>query len=489
MRLDVSQQLRLQQQMRLSPRMIQAMEILQLPMMALQERIEQELSSNPCLEQQEGSGEVEGGPAPAEEPSRGDEPLVLTTDRQRQADFERLDGFGEAHGEDVEWAERPFRAAVSGERDAKMDALANTPAPGESLADHLLRQWAFVEAPEPVKEAGRKMIAVIDDNGYLRTPPEDLAGGDPPVAMQELSAALPLVQKLDPPGVAARDLRECLLLQLEAEAEAGGDVGLQRLLVSEHLREIELNHIPQIARRTGKSVAAVKAALSALGRLDPRPGRLFGGLPASYVIPDAVVDLDEEGNVVVTMRQGELSTLRISHEYEKLARSRGVDRKTRDFIRQNLRSAQWLLGAIRQRRHTVRRVIEEVFAAQREFLERGPEALRPLPMTEVAGRVSVHVATVSRAVAGKYVQTPRGIFPVRMFFSGGTTTASGQELAWDAVKARLREIVDQEDKSKPLDDEAIAGALSTAGVKIARRTVAKYRSLLNISPARQRRRY
>ena len=189
------------------------------------------------------------------------------------------------------------------------------------------------------------------------------------------------------------------------------------------------------------------------------------------------------------MADGNQPTLYISKAYRRMARDRGTDRQVRQFIQKNVRSAQWLIGAIQQRRATVRRVVEEVFKVQKPFLEEGPEALRPLPMAEVANKVGVHVATVSRAVAGKHVQTPRGIYPLRMFFSGGTTTAGGQDVAWDAVKAKLREIVDAEDKTKPLNDDELAEELKKHGLDIARRTVAKYRSLLDIPSTRKRRKY
>jgi RNA polymerase sigma-54 factor len=202
-----------------------------------------------------------------------------------------------------------------------------------------------------------------------------------------------------------------------------------------------------------------------------------------------IVELDESGEPVVSMADGNTPNLGISEYYRQAARDRSTDRSARQFLRKNIRSAQWLIGAIAQRRHTIFRVTQEVFRVQREFLETGHEALRPLPMAEVAEKVGVHVATVSRAVAEKYVQTPRGIFPLRMFFSGGTRTADGEDVSWGAVQARLREIVENENKSAPLGDEQLADALRAEGIDIARRTVAKYRGLLNIPPARKRREY
>ena len=479
--------------MKLSPRLIQAMEILQLPMLALAERIDEELSSNPCLELQETPDDADAADQQQDKsPDRGEETLVVDADGDNKTDFARLADFGEAYAEDLGWADRPYRrAGGAGDDDAKLMAMANTPAPEQSLAEYLLDQWTFVEAPDEIKAAGRVIISNVDDDGYLRMSLDELAEqSDTPVMdTHTLQAALAMVQKLDPPGVAAHDLRECLLIQLNIETEAGHDVELPRLLVAEFLREIELNHIPQIAKRTGHSVQEIKEAIASLGRLDPRPGRIIGQRAVPYIIPDAMVDLDDDGSVIVTMRDGNTPTLKVSQTYREMARSRQADAGTKKFIRNNLRSAQWLISAIKQRRQTVRRVIEEVFAAQRDFLERGPETLKPLPMAKVASKVGVHVATVSRAVAGKYIQSPRGIFPLRMFFSGGKTTDDGQDIAWDAIKVKLQDVIDNEDKSNPLNDDQIAKALRENGIKIARRTVAKYRNLLDIPPARQRKEY
>jgi len=233
----------------------------------------------------------------------------------------------------------------------------------------------------------------------------------------------------------------------------------------------------------------VKTAIENLAHLNPRPGSVVGQRSAPIIMPDVILEVGDDGEVVVRMTEGNTPQLHISRMYRRLARDRSADKEARHFIQKNIRSAQWLIGAIQQRRETVRRVVEEVFKVQREFLESGTEALKPLPMMDVAGKVGVHVATVSRAVAGKYVQTPRGIFPIRMFFSGGTTTAEGQDVSWDAVKFKLKEVIDAEDKSNPLNDDEIMKAMAAHGITMARRTVAKYRDLLGIPPARKRRQY
>jgi len=493
MALDLSHQFRLEQQMKLSPRIIQAMEILQLPMMALQERIDAEMESNPVLELLEEGVDEQAPPAEVEQAAdRGEREMVVDADGDNSEDFQRLADFEDEFGPEAVRSEAPLRprAQRPGERDRKMDAMANTPAPSQSLDEYLLEQWAFVEADEDVKEAGRVIITNLDADGYLRVPLADLAdGAGESITPASFDDALRVVQTLDPLGVAARDLKECLGIQLAAEAAAGRDVSLETQLVAHFLGDIEMNRLPRIARRTGRTVDQITRAIENLSHLNGRPGLLVGQRQVPGIRPDVVVDVDEDGEVTIAMTDGNSPHLRISRSYRRLARDRKTGKETRDFLRKSIRSAQWLIGAIQQRRQTVFRVVTEVFRVQREFLEAGPEALRPLPMAHVARKVGVHVATISRAVAGKYVQTPRGVFPLRMFFSGGTKTADGRDVAWDAVRVQLKEVIDAEDKSSPLNDDQLAAELSKRGVVIARRTVAKYRKLLDIPPARKRRRY
>jgi RNA polymerase sigma-54 factor len=494
MRIEASQQLRLEQQMRLAPRIIQAMEILQLPMMALQERIDSELESNPVLEMREAEADEAAAGEPAEErpEERGEQALVVESGNGHQDDFKRLADFEDEYGPEFIQPDAPFRPARAStdERDPKMEAMANAPAPSESLNEHMLNQWSFVEVGEDIKAAGRLIINYIEDDGYLRTPLEELPGKtNQPVTAEALAAALRRVQQLDPAGVGARDLTECLLIQLAAETAAGRDMTLETEIVTNHLRDVEMNRLPQIARKAGRPVEQINAAIDNLSRLNPFPGHLVGSRNVPVVSPDALVEIDDDGEIYVTMSDGNSPRLRISNSYRRLAKSRRTERDARQFIQRNIRSAQWLISAIQQRRDTVRKVVEEVFLVQRDFLEHGKEALRPLPMADVANKVGVHVATISRAVAGKYVQTPRGIFPLRMFFSGGTTRADGQDVSWDAVKAKLKEVVAAEDKANPLNDDELAEELGRNGIEIARRTIAKYRGLLNIPPARKRKEF
>jgi len=494
MRLNVSQHLGLHQQMKLAPRIIQAMEILQLPMLALQERIDAEMEANPVLEAQSPDVDVDDSPDESDTSDRGEQDMVVNDESGNSDDFERLADFTDEYGVEFNGIDAPPRSAVQlpGERDRKLDAMSNTPAPGESLNQYLMGQWAFIEASEEVKSAGKLIISLIDEDGYLRTELGELGElGDRENAFgaDTLSEALAMVQTLEPVGVGARDLAECLMLQLQAEARAGMDVSVEMLLVSRFLRDIEMNRLPKIAQRAGKSIEEIKEAIANLSHLNPRPGLLISQRSAPIITPEILVDIDRQGQLVVSMADASSPQLCISEDYRRLARDRTTETATRRFLQKNIRSAQWLVEAIAQRKRTIQRVAAEVFIAQRGFLENGKEALKPLPMADIAAKVGVHVATVSRAVAGKYVQTPRGIYPLRMFFSGGTKTAEGKDVAWDVVRAKLQEVIDNEDKSNPLNDDKLAEELSRKGFKIARRTVAKYRRILDIPPARKRKQF
>ena len=477
--------------MKMAPRIIQAMEILQLPMMALQERIEAEIQSNPVLEVHEAGVDDEAPPATVDEgQERGDRAMVVDDAKGNSDDFERLADFEAEFGPEFARSDAPASAPPPGpgERDRKMDAMANTPAPEISLDEYLLDQWRFVDGSDPVHRAGELLITYIDADGYLRTPLEELAKhATPGITLDHLREALKLIQTLEPTGMGARNLQECLLLQLAVEQQAGMDVSLEIELVTHFLRDIEMNRLPQIAKRLNQDIEKIKRAIENLSHLTPRPGSLVGQRTVPVVTPDIVVDYDENGEVYISLADGNSPRLYISKNYQRMARDRTTDAGAKDFLRRNIRSAQWLMSAIEQRRHTVRRVAEEVFKVQRAFLDSGEEGLRPLPMADVAQRVGVHVATVSRAVSGKFVQTPRGIFPLRMFFSGGTTTAAGEDVSWDAVKAKLKEVIDAEDKAEPLNDDELADEMKKHGIDLARRTVAKYRGLMEIPSARKRR--
>jgi len=498
----------MRQEMRqlLTPRMIQSMEILQLPLMALEERIEQELQSNPVLELREGDADSPE-PAPADEDAahpkeqftEDERALVVKENSDQSEDFNRLSKLSE-YLENEEFATNGshFRqpASYDGERDKKMDAMNNTAARGQTLVEHLLEQWAFVECSPSVRKAGQIIINSIDAEGYLRVKLEDIQKeSQTPLALADFQEALRWVQTLEPPGIGARNLQESLLLQLAAVEEdkdlsAGHDFALERALITDHLKDLEMNRYPQISRKLARPIEEIQRAVHHLSRLTPFPGKQIGGEDAPPVTPDALIYLDPETKrYEIEMTHDPAPNLYISGMYRKMLKDRTQDKKTREFLSNNVRSARWLIESIEQRRSTILRVIRVVVDAQRDFFDKGAEFLKPLPMILVADQLGIHVATVSRAVSEKWIQTPRGVFPLRRFFSGGTTDAQGQDMSWDAVKEKLKMIIGNEDTLNPLNDDEIVAQLKAQGIDLARRTVAKYRKILNIPTARQRRKF
>ncbi len=520
MRFETSQSMRLGQTMKMAPRMIQSMEILQMPLAELQERIEEELESNVALELVEASPETPAADGPAHEPPP-DVPLRID-ERGGAEEFARLERFQSENPDaadnefadgsdraglsrDADWSEGPSPRRYDGERDAKLDAMAATPARGKSLTEQLLEQWRLVDADERSRRLGELIIQSLDADGFLRTPAATIAdrapAGDGPVPPEELERVLTLVhENLEPAGVAARDLRECLLIQLHRAGELGLEVdgetlAAARRIVDEHLDDLRQNRLPRIAERTGLSLEQIGAAVRVIRRLNPAPARALLQDDNRPIIPDAIIEYDAENDrYVAYLNERSLPALRINRHYALMSKDRSLEKRGREFLRTNIGNAQWLIDALELRKSTLLRVIGVVLEAQREYFDFGPQFLKPLPMTQVAEQLGIHVATVSRAVAEKYVQTPRGIVPLRRFFSGGLATRStgegdsgGEAMAWDAVKAALKEIVDGEDKQRPLSDDALVRELKKRGIEIARRTVAKYRDQLGIPTARMRR--
>jgi len=484
MRLDISPQLRLDLRLKLAPQMIQSMEILQLPLLALQERIEQELVENPVLEARART---------AESPEAPQEPEVARSEADVPArveeDFRNLDRMPDEWERYLENPLPPGRVArrSRGERDPKLDAMYNTAAPGVSLQEFLEQQVGFLDLDSDTRAMAHHLIWNIDDNGYVRFPLEEIVAsmdGRGDLALAERT--LTLIQTLDPPGVGARDLRECLLLQLD---RAGlGENGLVRSLIEHHLDDIEQNRLPHIAKTTGADLEAVKAAVQALGHLTPKPGSRYVNETVPYVIPDVSV-VETEWGYEVRLEDTWTPHLYISRGYRDLARRPDIDPRAREFVSAKIRSAKWLIDSIEQRRTTLLAVARSIVKAQEAFLDQGLTHIKPLKMQTVADDVGVHVSTVSRAISGKYIQTPRGIYPMKFFFTGGTVTDSGDVASWRTVKQRIKEIVDQEHKANPLSDDQIAEALKQDGFEVARRTVTKYRKMMSIPSSRRRKTY
>jgi len=492
MRLDTSQHMAMEQRMVLAPRMIQSMEILQLPLLALQERIEQEMLANPVLEQEEPVDfeEIQTDPSSetgTETVTDSERVLRIGEDRNKTKEFERLDNVGDDYNDYLQRSLQVRARSGNGERDGKLEAMQNTAAPAQSLNEFLHGQWAFIECKQAIQRAGAILIDHIDDSGYLSVPLESLHERAPEVKPAQWAEALQLVQTLEPTGVGARDLAECMALQLVSETE---DRSLEIELVKNHLKDIEMNRYPLVAKRTGKSIAVIQEAVKVISRLDLRPGLQVGRHETPYIMPDIIVDYDEDNDTYTArLSDGSSPNLRINTMYAKMVKQGKLPQDAKEFLQNNIRSARWIIESIEQRKTTLLRVVHHVLKSQREFFDHGPQHLRPLPMVDVADVLGIHVGTVSRAVSGKYMQTPIGIYPLRSFFSGGIETAGGESVSWDAIKAKLREIVDHEDKKNPWNDDQLAAELTKRGLTVARRTVAKYRSILNIPPARRRKQF
>ncbi len=492
MKLEMSTQMRMEQRMKLAPHMIQSMEILQLPILALQERIEQELNSNPVLEMTEPANPEDEDTESVEQQPKEDineKELVVNTDNNKVEDFERLDSLDDGFKDYMNEA-GPFRARVyRDEPDRKLEALKNAAAPPQSLHEHLAEQWRMVDVEPAVKKAGDMIIDYIDDRGYLTVRLEQLHNKDRgDFTIDDLKESLELVQKLEPTGVGARDLKDCLLIQMSQSSE---DMSFESRLIAEHMDELLENRLPDIAKKMNCGIDAINRAIERMSKLDTSPGLQVGRNQNYPITPDVIVEsLDDSSHYSVRLADYDLPRLRVNDYYAKMAKDTKVTEKTKKFLQTNLRSAQWIIDAIEQRKNTVLKVTKAVVKFQKDFFEKGQLYLRPLPMSKVADDVGVHLATVSRTVAGKYIQCPWGILPLRKFFSGGTEDVNGASLSWEAIRAKLQQIIDAEDKTKPLNDEQIRKKLTEFGIKkLARRTVAKYRKLLNIPAARFRKKY
>jgi len=493
MKLELREQMRLEQRMKLAPRMIQSMEILQLPILALQERIEQELNSNPVLEVDEpGVGEESSAVEREFEEGPGDiseKALVVGTDNNKVADFERIDGLDDGFREYMSGGGGYARRLDSDGPDKKLEAIKNTVAPSQSLHEYLTDQWGLVDAEDAVKKAGVRIIDYIDSRGYLSVRLEQLHNKDrADFTFENLKAALELVQTLEPTGVGARDVKECLLIQMDQNGE---DMSFERRMISEHMEELLENRLPDIAKKMNCSLERVNQAIERLSKLDTSPGLQIGQDRNLPITADVIVEFSEDlSDYIVRLADSSLPSLRVNQYYAKMSKDRSANEKTRKFLQRNIRSAQWIMEAIEQRKNTLLKVTRAVVKYQREYFDKGHLYLKPLPMSRVAGEVGVHLATVSRAVAGKYVQCSWGVLPLRKFFSGGTQDDNGVGHSWEAIRGKLQQIIDSEDKSRPLNDDQIREKLAEAGIKnLARRTVAKYRKLLNIPSARFRRKY
>lgn len=487
MRLSFGMETRQLQTQKLAPKMIQSMEILQLPVLALQERVEQELNENPMLEVQEEDAppdEVEEKEDP-DQPAEDEKELVVQDDQSNTEDFERLANMDSDSSQNFD----DFRTSANRTQEAQdrqHDLMANALERPESLNDYLMHQLAELDIDSEVELLAERIISTLDarNGGYFKASLRDLMPAEcTPAQMAYAEEALAIVQSLDPPGIAARDLSECLMNQLDPDLE---HYDALKILIAHHLEDLAENRLPLIEKKTGLSIEEIQVAKLDFHHLNPKPGAAFLETHVPIVTPDVVVEQEASGRYVVRLEDDRLPPLRISDYYRQRLADKSATSEEREFIRRKIEAANWLIEAIQQRRNTVHKVAQSIVDYQKRFLDDGPEFIEPLKMQQIADVVGVHVTTISRAVDDKWIQTPRGIFPLKRFFVHGTRSEDGEDVAWETIRLKLTDLIDHEDKQKPLSDDDLVKELSKLGLTVARRTITKYRKKLNIPSSRQR---
>ena len=502
MRFIFSQELRQEQRQILTQRMIQSMEILQLTWLQLEQRIEQELTGDSALELGSDSSEEssagtnssvivrneEDEPSPSEErePEIQFEHAVEHTTSTEE--FAIADDFAQNYTDTID--EAPVRSQnwLEEQDSLRADAFANVECPSETLQDHLLRQLDWHDMSETLQEMVMRVIYSIDSHGYFPYELKDFLGEEHTEEELKLAEeALALVKTLEPIGVGGKDLRECLLLQVSPESE---HAEILRILITSHLEDISANRLPSIAKKTDFPLDVVQEAVGMLRHFRPRPSVGFGSNTAPVIFPDVIVEKSDAGKYLVRLENGRIPQLRVNLTYKNLLEHHETDQETKAYIRKKIGAAQWLLDAIEHRRDTLLKVSQAIVNYQVDFFEKGQHALKPLKMQQIADAIDMHVATVSRACDDKWMATPQGVFPFRRFFMAGLTASDGKDdIANDVARQKIQEIIDKEDKKNPLSDEAIVKMLEAEGIQVARRTIVKYRQLLNIPSSRGRRKW
>ena len=486
MKISLGQSLQQSQTQKLAPRMIQSMEILQMPLAALEEKIDQELAENPVLEVNAPDANQTETAEKSDEVDVDQKELVIDEQNGTADDFERLMSLDREVPDHFD-GPRPSSNRIQEIGDRQHDMMANVVDRSETLQEHLLEQLADFEFDAKTFRMCQRIISSLnpEDGGYLRTSLMDLLPVDSnPEDLEIAEEALAIIQSLDPVGVAARDLSECLLLQLNPNIKHLKRV---RTLIANHLDDLQHNRLPQIQKATGYTIEQIREAWEELKKLDPKPASHFANRFVPSITPDLRLKRGEQGQYIVEMDEGPARSLYISKYYRQRLANGQATAEEKEFIKRKITAAQWLIESIEQRRNTLTRVAQAIVDHQTRFLDDGPEFLEPLKMQQIADKVGVHVTTVSRAVDDKWIETPRGILALKRFFVGGTTNDAGEDIAWDKIRLALQKLIDEENKSKPYSDDEIVKRLKSLGLNVARRTVTKYRQKMNIPSSRQRR--
>ena len=469
------------QQLVLAPQMRQSLKILQVAALDLRAAIQEELQSNPTLEElpmDDVSLEKAAG--------SGDEQTTPTDDTREEMDFSKDFQVLEKIGQD--WHDHMSDTGgvrqSSAEDDERRQHFFDSLTTETSLQQHLMQQAEMADYPPTILEALRFLVGSLDDRGYLTATLSDLAllASLPLKTVQEASQ---LLKTFDPAGIGAETLSDCLLIQL---AQKGRDKSVAARIIRDHLALLIRRRIPDLARKTGLANEVIQEAIEEIGTLDPAPGRRFADDANRVVVPDVTVEKDD-GEWKIILNHDYIPRLRLSNTYKDLIAKGRLTKPESDYLREKLRSGKFIINAIEQRQRTIERITREIIKHQSEFFEEGVSKLKPLTMTQIADIIGVHETTVSRALANKYMQTPHGVFEMKYFFTSGYQSDAGAAVANTSVKEMIADIIAGEDPGKPLSDQEIVGLLQGKGLSIARRTVAKYREELGLLPSNLRRRY
>jgi RNA polymerase sigma-54 factor len=477
------QQLRMTQQLVMTPQLRQAIKILQVSRAELESLIDQELTENPVLEEQQSDEKLETGPTVDGQTSGeewqpdGAQPEVPQASTIDQIDWKE---FAENYSNDLHGS---VGGAGSDDDDERRPALENTLVKRTLLSDHLMWQLRLSDLPESDKELAGLVVGSLDADGYLTLSVEEIAFlANVWPHLEGVESVLRRIQDFDPPGVAARDLPECLSIQLRQLGLP--DQSLPARIVRDHLPMLESRRFDRLAKELGVPLEQVAEATKVISVLEPKPGRDYGDGDTRYVTPDVFIQKVGD-EYVVTLNEDGMPRLRVSPFYRQMLGHNGSP-EAKGYIQEKMRAAAWLIKSIHQRQRTLYMVTSSIAKFQREFLDLGVSQLRPLVLKDVANDIGMHESTVSRATAGKYVHTPQGTFELKYFFTSSLRSAHGEEVSAESVKARIQAIISKEDGRKPLSDQYIAELLGKEQVDIARRTVAKYREQLGILPSSKR---
>ena len=471
----------LRQEQVIAPYQIQSLEMLTAPYLEMQALINQELEANPTLERLSSNGEQLVGD-PVEEmgapPKNDNDAAGIAAEKDEfVANLMQLDD---------SWRDYlpPDHSKSFSTRDDedKRQYFFDSLVTQKTLSDYLLEQLRTNNTSARIKEIGEAIIGSISDSGYLRTSLPDIAVLCNANA-EEVNTALRLIQTFDPPGIGARDLKECLLLQMERNGQKGT---LAYKVVSKYLDKLAKNRIPEIAKALKVTPAMLYDVIYEIRQLQPKPGHIIEPTHEQYILPEVFIENDTNGKLTVTTNKDNQPILRISTRYLRIMEDPSTPPEVRQYIKEKINSSNLLLKSLTQRQSTIKSITERIVAHQKEFFEHGEEAMKPLTMAQVASEVGVHETTVSRAIANKYVQTPRGIYPLKHFFTSGFQTDNGDALSSHSIMKKIEALVSEEDPAHPISDKKIVEFLEKEGLKVARRTVAKYRESLGIASSHMR---